>query len=43
MPSVVPMAGGLALFYDGIAGKQRTDHMDRDIGMAFLPLPLTLG
>jgi hypothetical protein len=43
MPSVVPMDGGLALFYDGIAGKQRTDHMDRDIGMAFLPLPLTLG
>jgi hypothetical protein len=42
MPSLVPMDGGLALFYDGIAGRVRTDHMGRDIAMAFLPLPLTV-
>ncbi|MFN2537548.1 MAG: twin-arginine translocation signal domain-containing protein [Mycobacteriales bacterium] len=42
MPSVVPALGGLAVFYDGIAGGVRTDHMGRDIGMAFLPLPLRL-
>jgi hypothetical protein len=41
MPSLVPTLGGLALFYDGIAGRVRTDHMGRDIGMALLPLPLT--
>ena len=41
MPSVRPTAGGLAVFYDGIAGRTRTDHMSRDIGMAFLPLPVT--
>jgi hypothetical protein len=41
MPSVVPALGGLAVFYDGINGRVRTDHMGRDIGMAFLPLPLT--
>ena len=41
MPSVVPALGGLAVFYDGIEGRLRTDHMGRDIGMAFLPLPIT--
>jgi hypothetical protein len=42
MPSLAPMGGGLAVFYDGITGRSRTDHMDRDIGMAYLPLSLTL-
>lgn len=41
MPSVVPALGGLAVFYDGIEGRVRTDHMGRDIGMALLPLPVT--
>ena len=42
MPSVVPTTGGITMFYDGIAGRSRTDHMGRDIGMAYLPLPLSL-
>lgn len=40
MPTVVPAGDQLALFYDG---NDRRDfgHMGRDIGVAFLDLPLT--
>lgn len=39
MPSVIPFNGRLALLYDGNTGR-RYDHMKRDIGLAFLDLPL---
>lgn len=42
MPSLAPLGVGVALFYDGIAGGTRTDHMGRDIAMAYLPMPLSL-
>ncbi len=39
LPSVVKVGNRLALFYDGLEG-ERISHMGRDIGLAFLPLPL---
>ncbi len=40
MPSVVKVKDRLAILYDA-AGGNRTDHMQRDIGLAWLPLPLS--
>lgn len=39
LPSVVKMGNRLALFYDGVEGTRIT-HMQRDVGVAFLDLPL---
>jgi len=39
LPSVIRFGSRLALFYDGLAGES-TGHMDRDIGLAWLKLPL---
>jgi hypothetical protein len=38
MPSVVPVGQRLALFYD--ASTTRSGNMGRDIGLAWLDLPL---
>ena len=40
MPSVIKVGERLAIFYDAPGGN-RTDHMDRDIGLAWLDLPLS--
>jgi hypothetical protein len=40
MPTVIQVGGRLALFYDGCAGEE-ISHWGRDIGLAWLPLPLT--
>jgi len=40
MPSVVPVGDRLALFYDAPRGESNS-HMGRDIGLAWLDLPLT--
>lgn len=40
MPSVVPVDGRLAIFYDAPGGESNS-HMMRDIGLAWLPLPLS--
>jgi hypothetical protein len=40
MPSVVPVGERLALFYDAPGGDSMS-HMGRDIGLAWLTLPLT--
>ena len=40
MPSVVKVGKRLAIFYDGPGGDS-TDHMRRDVGLAWLDLPLT--
>ncbi|MGH7964813.1 MAG: hypothetical protein ACRERD_23865, partial [Candidatus Binatia bacterium] len=39
LPSVVKVKERLALFYDGLQG-DGLGHMKRDIGLAFLDLPL---
>ncbi len=39
LPSVVPLAKRLALFYDAPGG-QSTSHMKRNVGLAWLELPL---
>jgi len=39
LPSVVRVGNRLALFYDGLEGAQ-ISHMGRDVGLAFLSLPL---
>ena len=39
MPSVIPVGGRLALIYDA-PGAESTRHMNRDIGLAWLDLPL---
>ena len=39
MPSVIVVGKRLAIFYDGPGG-DRTSHMQRDIGLAWLDLPL---
>jgi len=39
LPSVLGVGNRLALFYDGLEGSQ-ISHMGRDVGLAFLPLPL---
>jgi hypothetical protein len=39
LPSVIKVGNRLAVFYDGLAGGQ-ISHMGRDVGLAFLPLPL---
>lgn len=39
MPSVVPYHGRLAVFYDA-PGNESTSHMGRNIGLAWLELPL---
>jgi hypothetical protein len=39
MPSVLPVAGRLAIFYDGCV-ENKVGHMHRDIGLAWLDLPL---
>jgi predicted GH43/DUF377 family glycosyl hydrolase len=39
LPSVVPVGDRLAVFYDGVAGES-TSHMGRDVGLAWLELPL---
>lgn len=41
LPSVVKYGTRLAIFYDGQAGSEMS-HMRRDVGLAFLPLPLKL-
>jgi hypothetical protein len=47
LPSVVKVGNRLALFYDGYAGKGipqgAASHMRRDIGLAWLELPLDVG
>jgi hypothetical protein len=40
MPSVLPVGDRLAIFYDAPGGDS-VSHMGRDIGLAWLPLPLT--
>ena len=40
MPSVIPLGKRLAVFYDGPGGDS-ISHMGRDIGMAWLDLPLS--
>lgn len=40
MPTVVKAKGKLALLYDGVPGAGTT-HLPRDIGLAWIPLPLT--
>jgi predicted GH43/DUF377 family glycosyl hydrolase len=46
LPSVVRIGNRLALFYDGYAGegipKGATSHMQRDVGLAWLDLPLNV-
>ncbi len=39
LPSVVKVGNRLAIFYDGLEGAA-ISHMGRDVGVAFLPLPL---
>jgi hypothetical protein len=39
LPSVLKVGNRLAVFYDGLPGKE-ISHMNRDVGLAFLPLPL---
>jgi len=39
MPSVVKVGDRLAVLYDAPGGESRS-HMNRDIGLAWLPLPL---
>ena len=39
LPSVLPVGDRLAVFYDGVAGTS-TSHMGRDVGLAWLDLPL---
>jgi predicted GH43/DUF377 family glycosyl hydrolase len=39
LPSVVPFKDQLLIYYDGAAG-QSTSHVNRDIALATLPLPL---
>lgn len=41
LPSVVRFGNRLALFYDGVEGNG-TSHMNRDIGLAWLRLPLVV-
>ena len=41
MPSVIPVGKRLAVFYDAPGGDS-TSHMGRDIGLAWLDLPLSL-
>jgi len=47
LPSVVRMGNRLAVFYDGYAGEGippgAASHMRRDIGLAWLDLPLVVG
>jgi hypothetical protein len=40
MPSVIPVGDRLAVFYDAPGGDS-ISHMHRDIGLAWLPLPLS--
>jgi hypothetical protein len=40
LPGILGVGGRLALYYDGVAGDGR-GHTGRDIGLAWLPLPLT--
>ena len=39
LPSVVPIGDRLAVYYDGVSGTS-TSHMGRDVGLAWLDLPL---
>ena len=39
MPTVLPIGGRLAMFYDGVTGASQS-NLGRDIGMATLPIPL---
>ena len=39
MPSVIAVGKRLAMFYDGPGGNS-TSHMRRDVGLAWLELPL---
>jgi predicted GH43/DUF377 family glycosyl hydrolase len=39
LPSVLPMGGRLAIYYDAPGGNS-TSHMGRDVGLAWLDLPL---
>jgi len=40
LPSVLKVGDRLAIFYDGLQGPGRGSHMRRDIGLAWLDLPL---
>jgi hypothetical protein len=40
LPGLVEVGDRLALYYDGVAGSGR-EHTGRDVGLAWLPLPLT--
>ena len=39
LPSIVPVDGRIALFYDGVEGSA-VSHVGRDVGLAWLPRPL---
>ena len=39
LPSVIKAGNRLAIFYDGLSGR-KISHVGRDVGVAFLPLPL---
>jgi len=41
MPSVIKVGNKLAMLYDGVAGNS-TSHMRRDIGLAWMDLPLKI-
>ncbi|MCC7499860.1 MAG: hypothetical protein IT160_19930 [Bryobacterales bacterium] len=41
LPSVVPAGKRLAIYYDGLQGTG-TSHMQRDVGLAYLDLPLKI-
>ncbi len=41
LPSVVQVGNRLAVFYDGLKGTE-ISHVGRDVGLAFLPLPLRM-
>lgn len=41
MPSVIQMGNKLALLYDAVKGSS-TSHMGRDLGLAWIPLPIRI-
>lgn len=41
LPTVQPVGNRLAIYYEGAAGTS-TDHIHRDVGLAWLALPLRI-
>jgi hypothetical protein len=41
MPTVIKVGNRLALLYDGVEGNS-TSHMQRNIGLAWMELPLRI-